>query len=688
MKTLRLFLIENAVPIIFIVLLAIGIPASGLPGKYIVQEILTRLGRSSFLVISLLLPIIAGMGLNFGMVLGAMAGQIGLVFIVDWGVIGIPGLLLAALISLPISILLGWMCGSVMNKAKGHEMVTGYILAFFMNSIYMLFVLYAMGTIIPVLNPALLLSRGYGVRSTVDLASVRQVLEAFIPLKVAGVDIPVLNYLIIAAISFFIVWFRKTKFGQDMRAAGQDREVASATGIAVNRARIIAIIVSTVLAGFGQIIYLQNLGTINTTNSHEQIGLFSIATLLFGGASVTKASIPNAILGVVLFHLLYLVTPLVNRNLVGAEVFGDYFRTFIIYGVILLTLVLYFWKRADQEEYPNVSLLGEYEASTYSYKGRFGLLQAIIAIYLFVLFIVAPVGSLSGALSKIFSGIGMSGVLVLALLPMIQSGCGLNFGLPIGVVAGLFGATISIEMGFTGVWGFIFAIILSQVFGAIFGYGYGALLNNVKGGEMIVSMFFSMITVTLASIAWRILPFTNHVMVYDGEGLRSTIALEGFWWQILDDFLAFEIAGFKFPTGLILFFLLISLAVWAFYRPKTGTVIANVNRTRIVSVVISTMLGAIGVIVYQQSFGFIQLYYGPLYMAFPAVAAILIGGAGVNKVSLANVFIGVALYQGILVMTPLIFNALLKSDMSDVIRIIVANGMILYALTHRTKVLI
>ena len=65
---------------------------------------------------------------------------------------------------------------------------------------------------------------------------------------------------------------------------------------------------------------------------------------------------------------------------------------------------------------------------------------------------------------------------------------------------------------------------------------------------------------------------------------------------------------------------------------------------------------------------------------------ILIGGAGVNKATLTHVFIGAALYQGILTMTPSIFNAVLKVDMSDVIRIIVSNGMILYALTRKTKV--
>jgi simple sugar transport system permease protein len=275
------------------------------------------------------------------------------------------------------------MCGSIMNRAKGREMVTGFILGFFMNGVYMLFALYAMGTIIPVMNPELLLSRGYGLRSSVDLAIVRQALDNFIPIQIpltvagfkvpvliAGLKIPVLNYLFIGAVSAFIIWFKKTKLGQDMRAAGQDRAVAGAAGIEVERTRIIAIIISTVLAGFGQIIFLQNLGTINTTNSHEQIGLFSIATLLIGGASVTRASIPNAIIGVVLFHLLFLVAPMAGKNLTESAVIGEYFRQFVSYGVIALALVLYEWKRAAQEDESRALLRGGVAAD----KGKAGTL--------------------------------------------------------------------------------------------------------------------------------------------------------------------------------------------------------------------------------------------------------------------------------------------------------------------------
>ena len=168
-----------------------------------------------------------------GMVLGAMAGQLGLIFISDWGIVGIPGLLLAMIISLPISIFLGWLCGSIMNLAKGREMVTGFILAFFMNGLYMLVVLYAMGSIIPIFNQELLLSRGYGIRNVVGLDGVRQCLDLLIPLKIGGLQIPVFSFMIIGAVSGFIIWFRKTKIGQDMRAVGQDRAVAGAAGLLV-----------------------------------------------------------------------------------------------------------------------------------------------------------------------------------------------------------------------------------------------------------------------------------------------------------------------------------------------------------------------------------------------------------------------------------------------------------------------
>ena len=367
----------NAVPAVFIIISAFAIPLSGFSTGYLIQELLTRIGRNAFLILSLLIPIMAGMGLNFGMVLGAMAGQIGLLLICDWKIAGIPGMLSACLIGTPIAIILGIFCGHILNRAKGREMVTSYILGFFMNGIYQLVVLYLMGPVIPITNPSLLLSRGYGVRNALSLSGIRAQLDNLIPTVITGTEgtqqflninadssffliqlpffegtikIPLATFIVIALFCVFIIWFRKTKLGQDMRAVAQSQSVADSAGIAVNRTRIIAIVISTVLACYGQIIYLQNMGTLNTYNSHDQAGMFSIAALLIGGASVSHASIANVFVGVILFHLMFIVAPMAGKNLIGEAQIGEYFRVFVSYGVIALALVLHAWKRNREQE--------------------------------------------------------------------------------------------------------------------------------------------------------------------------------------------------------------------------------------------------------------------------------------------------------------------------------------------------
>ena len=357
-EKLKNFFISNAVPILFVVITLFAVPVSGFSANYLIQEMITRIGRNSFLVLSLLLPILAGMGLNFGMVLGAMAGQIGLIFITDWAIVGIPGLILAMLISTPISILLGILCGSVLNRAKGREMATSYILGFFINGVYQLVVLYFMGGIIPVKSPSLVLSRGYGIRNTIALDGVRQVFDNMIPLKIGEISIPLGTFLIIALLCLFIIWFRKTKLGQDMRAIAQDMKVAQSAGIPVDRTRIISIVISTVLAGYGQIIFLQNMGTLSTYNSHDQTGVFSIAAILIGGATVSKATIPNVFIGVILFHMMFVVSPMAGKNLIGQAMLGEYFRQFISYGIIAIALVLHAWRRQKDKEMERRSLRG------------------------------------------------------------------------------------------------------------------------------------------------------------------------------------------------------------------------------------------------------------------------------------------------------------------------------------------
>ena len=345
---------NNTVPIMFILICMYCIPMSGFSASYLLNEVMTRLGRNAFLILSLLIPIMAGMGLNFGMTLGAMAGEIGLIFVADWQIWGIPGLVLAAIISIPISIGLGVFIGKILNKAKGREMITSYMIAFFMTGIYQLVVLYMMGPIIPIKHASIKLPRGYGIRNTVSLLNMRQSLDNLIPLKIGGVKIPVLTLILIVLACLFIVWFRRTKLGQDMRAVGQDMEVARDAGINVERTRVISMVISTVFAGFGMIIYLQNVGNFPTYTAHTQIGMFAIAALLVGGASVDRASIGNVFLGVILFHTMFIVAPKTGAAITGDSMIGEYFRVFVSYAVITLALVMY-----ESKKRKNKSLAGQ-----------------------------------------------------------------------------------------------------------------------------------------------------------------------------------------------------------------------------------------------------------------------------------------------------------------------------------------
>jgi len=350
------FLKKNAVPVFFLILCIIGGYYSGLSLPFLLNEIITRIGRNSILVISLIIPILAGMGLNFGIVLGAMAGQFAYIATTNWQMSGLNGLLVTLVLSIPMAILFGWLTGLLFNRAKGKEMITGIILGFFANGVYQLICLYFMGNLIPIRVKSMLLSTGIGLRNTIDIKSMHYALDNLwkIKIKIPGfifpIAIPVVTLLLIAAVCLLIRFIVKTKLGQEFRAVGQDRHIAEVAGIQVDKVRGLAVIFSTVLAAIGQVVFLQNLGNINTYGSHVQVGTFAVAAILIGGASVRKATIGQALLGTLLFHTLFIVSPLAGKNLIGDAMIGEYFRVFVTYGVIGVALALHAWQSLQEKK--------------------------------------------------------------------------------------------------------------------------------------------------------------------------------------------------------------------------------------------------------------------------------------------------------------------------------------------------
>lgn len=476
MNSLKKVIFDNKVIVLFVVLCAACMAIADTSVSYIVAEVFSRFSRNACLVLALIIPCLAGLGMNFGIVVGAIAAQISIFAVVHFGFTGLGGFMLCVLLSTPLAIFFGWLVGKLYNNTKGSEMIAGLILGFFAAGVYRLFVLYILGGVIPFDDPNLL-PRGFGLRNAYDLtgslkyalddisflnvcvllgvvalvaavvtsahskkvgqtvdkkstmkkviigvvALVFGIVGRFIPMVnllfgsnrliltdvalfggialiaygvfkivlslnkgekavgkfaayavlggvlMAGTVIPAIReiyqavqlpsaaYAVIVLFCFFNNWLMETRLGQNMRTVGQNRAVATSAGIDVDKTRIIATCISTVLAAWGQLIFLQNLGTFNTVQQQDNVGLYSVAAILVGGATVQKANNKHATIGVVLFHTLFVVAPLAATKLVGDSAISEYIRMFISYGVIAVSLALHAWKSAGGKKTKEVS---------------------------------------------------------------------------------------------------------------------------------------------------------------------------------------------------------------------------------------------------------------------------------------------------------------------------------------------
>ncbi|HYM81190.1 MAG TPA: ABC transporter permease [Candidatus Limnocylindria bacterium] len=330
-----------------------------------------------------------------------------------------------------------------------------------------------------------------------------------------------------------------------------------------------------------------------------------------------------------------------------------------------------------------------------------GIPRLLIGVFLLVLFgiAVATRMDLAGLLTDSLLRVGRNGLLVLALLPAVQGGIGLNFGLPLGILCGLVGCIVTLNAGLGGWSGLALSALIGAALAVPVGLGYGWLLNRTRGQEMMVGTYLGFATVSGMSIFWLLAPFTNPTLVWaiGGRGLRTTLTLTGAYDKLLDRLWAFPIGGVMVPTGTLLLFAAACGLVGLFFRTRAGITIAAARsnpqfaraagisdeRTRVQAAVLSTVIAAIGIVVFAQSYGFLQLYTAPLLMAFPAVACLLIGGASVTRATLTHVVIGTFLFQSILTVALPVTSQLVQGDVSETARLIIQNGMILYALTRR-----
>ncbi len=349
-------------------------------------------------------------------------------------------------------------------------------------------------------------------------------------------------------------------------------------------------------------------------------------------------------------------------------------------AVLLLGLVLFFWKGLTT---------------------RFGVPRTIIMLFFIYLCLLAEGYRISVGmmLGNVLERMTMYGILVLAMMPGIQCGIGLNMGMTIGCISGLLGIMIALQYNMVGFGAMAVACLCGVAIALPLGWGYSKLLNRMKGNEMTISTYVGFSFVSLMCIGWMLLPFNNPKIVWllSGKGLRVTHGLLGSFAHILDNALSFKVLGIKIPTGGLLFLGLCCVLMWIFTRSRTGIAMKavgsnprfaeasgiSVNRMRTIGTVLSTVIAAVGIVIYSQAFGYAQLYTAPKQLGFIASSAILIGGASVTKAKVSHVLLGVFLFEGVLVFGQQIANsAIAGGGLSEVMRILISNGIILYALTQ------
>jgi simple sugar transport system permease protein len=326
--------------------------------------------------------------------------------------------------------------------------------------------------------------------------------------------------------------------------------------------------------------------------------------------------------------------------------------------------------------------------------------QVFITIFLVLMFVLA--GKIDIPLPWIINDsmvrLVMNGVLVLSLVPMLNCGVGINFGLPVAVVAGLLGMCFAVNYHLTGLFGLLCAMGISTPFAILFGYIYGTILNRVKGREEITATFIGFSFIPLMNFFWAVAPFSNPSMLWPigGQGLRPTIWLKSYFAKSLNNLWSVQIGPFAIPVGLLLFFGACCLALHVFFKSRSGKAMLavgdneefcriaglNIMRLRLGAVILSTFIASIGICVYAQSYTFIQLYDGPLMMAFPAASAILVGGYMKGNTSIFHVVVGTFLFHTTYVLSGPLANDLLVPEVAEIFRLMITNGVILYALLY------
>ncbi|WP_144110326.1 ABC transporter permease [Paraburkholderia sp. BCC1886] len=129
--------------------------------------------------------------------------------------------------------------------------------------------------------------------------------------RVGGVPVQAILFILMALVSMVIL--KKTRYGRHVYAVGGNIEAARLSGVAVDRVRVIAYVLSGLFAGLGGIVMAAQLN-IGEANLGKGLELDAIAAVVVGGTSLVGGAggIGGTIIGVLLIGVLNNLLNLLN----------------------------------------------------------------------------------------------------------------------------------------------------------------------------------------------------------------------------------------------------------------------------------------------------------------------------------------------------------------------------------------
>jgi simple sugar transport system permease protein len=263
-------------------------------------------------------------------------------FVLDSGIrhdtvfFALTGLFVALFIGVAVAIALGIIYGLLLNRVKGSEMAISVYVGF--SAIALFNIVWAL---IPVTSSVMIFpGRGEGLRMMINLQDdFQRVLDNILGFNIGAMFVSTGLLIMFFVMCLLMYIFTKSKLGMKMSSAGANPAYARASGINVDKMRILGTTISTALGAFGFVIYAQSFGFLQLYNAPLMFGFMIVASVMIGGASVKRARVFDVLLGAFLFNgILAIALPLSNQLIPEYPGLPEMLRLIISNGIILYAL--------------------------------------------------------------------------------------------------------------------------------------------------------------------------------------------------------------------------------------------------------------------------------------------------------------------------------------------------------------